>query len=126
MKPILTTGGVLALTGLLLTGCYNDKYEELYGGGGGVNCDTTEVSYSAAIQPILNQHCALPNCHRTGDNPGGYTFDNYEGSKFARQKVIGAINHQAGYSAMPKNLPILPECERAKIGAWINQGAQNN
>jgi hypothetical protein len=126
MKKILITGMVMAITGMVLSGCYNDKYEDLYGGGNAGACDTANVTFSQTILPILNQHCALATCHKTGSAGGGYMLDTYAGAKLAEGRIVGAVNHSTGFSAMPKNGGMLPECERTKIAIWVSQGAPDN
>jgi hypothetical protein len=121
MNKFLTTIGLV----IALSGCYNDSYEDLYGGMGG-NCDTSNVTFSAVVLPILNQNCALSNCHKTGSALGGYMLDNYAGAKAAEGRIIGAITHSSGFSPMPKNLPMLSDCDITKISIWVAQGAPNN
>jgi hypothetical protein len=90
-------------------------------------CDTTlEVSYSAAIIPLLNDHCL--RCH-TGDTAfGGVRLDSYAGTK----KVVdsgefyGAVSWQGGYEAMPQGEDKLPDCVLQNIKTWIDLGAPNN
>lgn len=124
MKKLLSAGIILAMTGLGMAGCYNDNSEELYPQPTGSNCDTSNVTYTAAIQPIFNQNCALSNCHATGSNLGGHILDTYVGATAAAGsgRLLGAISHASGYSAMPKNMPKLSECNISKIQAWINKG----
>ncbi len=127
MRKLLLTGATTCgMAAILLSGCYYDSYEELYVPPGGVICNTDSVSYAQTIQPILNQHCALSDCHLTGSNPGGYIFDNYNDTKAGVGRIMGAIEHAPGYSPMPKNMAKLPDCERRQIEAWINQGALDN
>jgi hypothetical protein len=121
MKRFLIAIGVV----IAVSGCYQDSYEDLYGGSGG-NCDTSNVTFSAVVQPILNQNCALSNCHKTGSALGGYILDTYAGAKGAEGRIVGAITHASGFSPMPKNLPRLNDCDIKKISIWVSQGAPNN
>lgn len=114
-----------------LYGCYTDNAASLYPGSsypGSAACDTTNVSYSGTIQPILLQYCALQDCHASASPSGGYVLDNYNGvrSTVLGGRLAGAILHTAGFSAMPKDAAMLGDCDIGLIISWINQGAQSN
>lgn len=125
MRKILT----IAIGALALAGCYNDSYEELYPMGTAV-CDTMTVTYAKDIKPILDSKCATSGCHDAASAPasGGYDLSAYAGAQpiALNGKMVGSINWKAGFSAMPKNLPKLSQCEIDKISRWVNQGALNN
>ena len=113
-------------SGLLLSSCYYDKEELIYSVGGGT-CDTVAMKYSVDVVNILSTYCY--KCHGgTAASGGGFVFDNYTGIKsmVTNGKLLKAINHQAGASAMPKGDPKLTDCNIAKITAWVNNGAPNN
>jgi hypothetical protein len=120
---------LIAIIGLALvvSGCYNDKYDKLYPIGT-VACDTSTVTFAADILPIFNAKCNTSGCHDAATNSGGYTYTTHAGAQpgALNGKILGTINWSAGYSAMPKNLPKLSTCEINKISRWINQGALNN
>jgi uncharacterized membrane protein len=89
-------------------------------------CDTVNMSFSADVFPIIQNKCL--GCH-SGTSPQGNVrlethaqISNHAGSG----KLLGAIDHQSGYTPMPYNRPKLDECTIAKIGSWINDGVQNN
>ncbi len=120
---------LIAIIGLALVtaGCYNDKYDKLYPTGS-VACDTTTVTFSNDIVPILTAKCNTAGCHDVATASGGYTLTTYAGAKVPALsgKMLGSVNWSAGFSAMPKNLPKLSTCEINKITRWVNQGALNN
>lgn len=118
----------LVITGLLLlmlsvSGCYKDKAQTLYPQGA---CDTTAVTYSGTIAPMLSAYCN--SCHGGNTPSGNLKFDYYQGVKFQVDNghLIGAVTHAAGYQAMPKDQAMLSDCNIAKIKAWISAGAPNN
>jgi len=39
---------------------------------------------------------------------------------------MGAVQHQPGFSPMPKGDNQLGDCDIQKMSAWIDQGAKNN
>lgn len=109
---------------LAFTSCYYDNEEELYPNP--VACDTTNVTYSATIAPILSANCN--GCHASGAPSAGIVTDNYTDLQTIVQngKLVGAINHLNGFSPMPKGGNKLSDCNLAKIEKWINAGAPNN
>lgn len=109
-----------------LSGCYYDKEELLYPG----SCTTPAAPlFSVDVLPLLNSRCN--SCHSTSSSSssgGGIILDDYtEVKKQADSgKLLGAIQHASGYSAMPKNSGKIPACEIQKIQNWIASGTLNN
>lgn len=124
MRKILT----VIFISVLAAGCYNDKTDQLYPKVSGGGCDTTTISFKTNIQPILNASCALSGCHDAATPTNGYNFGLYSGAKLAldQGRLLGAIRHESGFSAMPKNAPKLDDCSINKIVRWANLGAQDN
>jgi hypothetical protein len=123
--------GLLFLLFVCLYSCYKDNKEALYPKSsvpGSTSCDTVNTSFSLDIQPVFLKNCALSGCHASSSPTGGYVLDNYNGvrSVVLSRRLLGAITHAAGYSAMPKDAAPLSDCDIAMITSWVNQGAQNN
>lgn len=120
--------GIMAICLLILSSCYYDSEEALYPGTGGTVCDTSNVTFSGTIQPILQSNCN--SCHMSSIASGGVITDNYQDLIPVVESGIfwKAVNHEPGASPMPQDqLPNkLPQCELDKIKAWINKGAPNN
>lgn len=123
MKRIIKTGILLLALGFLQS-CYWDNEEELYPMA--QPCDTTNVTYSGSIAPLLDANCA--SCHNSSLPQGSVNLDNYGGVKVVADngRLWGAVNHSDGYSAMPQNRPKLNDCNLSKIRIWINDGALDN
>jgi hypothetical protein len=106
------------------TSCYYDNEEELYPNP--PTCDTTNITYSGTVAPILEINCNT--CHNSVNQQGGIITDNYDDL----QTVInngsfrGAINHLDGYSPMPQGGEKLNECDLTQINFWLDNGAPNN
>ncbi len=85
-------------------------------------CDTTNIKFSTYVAPFVQNKCQ--GCHST-TLP---LLTNYTQIKASVQtgKFAGSINHSAGFSAMPKGIAKLPNCDLSKISAWIKRGALNN
>ncbi len=91
-----------------------------------VDCDTTAVSYSQDLVPILNQYCI--NCHTTSSPSGGVALDNYSSVKTVADngRLYGSIARLPGYVPMPYGQGPLDSCIVIKFDAWIKAGAPNN
>ncbi|MFM9946295.1 MAG: c-type cytochrome domain-containing protein [Bacteroidia bacterium] len=87
-------------------------------------CDTTNVTYSKTIVPILTANCT--GCHGLS---GGVTLTSYSGVKNVvnNGKLWNAINHLAGPTkAMPNSTTKLSNCNLRQIKIWIEAGAPQN
>ena len=88
-------------------------------------CDTSNVTYSANIWPIMELTCK--GCHSGAAPSGGVSITNYTTVKALvdNGKLDGTINHRSGYSAMPPGGSVT-NCAKAQIRLWIDAGAPNN
>jgi mono/diheme cytochrome c family protein len=89
-------------------------------------CDTTNVTYSGTIWPIIELNCF--GCHSGAEPSGGILLTDYASITNAANsgKLYGAINHDAGYQPMPKNAPKLSDCKIDQVKIWIEDGTPNN
>lgn len=125
LKHLFRAGLALSmfLAALVMPDCYYDNEQSLYGEGGG--CDTTSISYSQDIVPILDDQCY--GCHDAASfTVSGSQFDTYDllqpysgidGSLLLRINDVD--------SPMPPN-GLMDDCLRSKIEAWVKAGAPNN
>ena len=106
---------------LLLQSCYYDKEDVLYIGSSG--CDTTTVTYSGTIQPLLQTYCV--GCHGSS---GGVSLENYAQVKAAADNgsLVGTVNATSPYNLMPKNGSPLSTCKLRQIEIWVQNGAKND
>jgi hypothetical protein len=104
-----------------ITGCYYDNEEELYPQA--VACDTSNITYAQSIVPIMAQSCN--GCHGGSAPSANVITDTYEGLKQIADdgRLWGTVNHENGYSPMPKDLPKLNDCDLTRISIWLNNGA---
>lgn len=91
-----------------------------------VACDTTNLTYSADIQPILQTYCN--SCHSGSAPSGNLDYSTYNGvvATVNDNTLLGSITHTYGYSPMPQGAGKLSNCNIALIQAWIHAGAPNN
>lgn len=89
-------------------------------------CDTTVFTYSGAVAPIINTYCK--GCHNPASLGGGVDLSSYAGVNTValNGKLLGSINHAAGYVAMPQGGNKLQDCQIKQIQKWIQAGAANN
>ena len=116
---------ILSMIALLFSSCYYDNEEDLYPFYEN-NCDTTSVSYSLTVKPILERSCV--SCHQASNPSGNVLLDTYEGVKTAANNgsLYGSINHDDGYTAMPLGGGKLSNCSIAQVKSWIVNGSLDN
>ena len=120
---------IMAITFLALA-CAKTNEDALQqnSGTGGGSCKTDSLSYANDIVPILKFYCY--GCHGVGNSSssGGILLEGYTNLKVYvdNGKLVGVVNHAAGYVAMPYGQPKMPDCEVTQITNWVNEGAQNN
>jgi hypothetical protein len=128
MKKIMLIAGL----SIVIAGCYNDKADKLYPSAATVTCDTTAITFTHDIVPILNASCAISGCHDAAGavSSGGYNFSAYTDMHRAAVDpsniLLGDVNWESGHNAMPKGLAKLSACDINKITRWVNLGALNN
>ena len=117
---IISIGLIMILfSGGWFLSCQSLNEEDLFGD----ECDTTLVTYSGHILPILQNNCH--ECHSAGSSLNLVGYNNFI-VHVNSGRVSGAVNHRSGYLPMPNGRPKLPECELSRINKWIREGAQNN
>ena len=108
----------------LAQGCYYDD-KDLLDPNRSI-CDTSIITYSGTINPILTGYCA--GCHSGANAPLGIRVDSYTAVKAlaSNGKLLGTLTHSAGFIPMPKNGTKLSDCNIAKIRKWVTAGTPNN
>jgi len=119
---------IIFISILFFSGCYYDSYEYLYPQLGS-DCDTTNITYSGTIQPILSSSCLSCHSNSTAASYGAnIKIENYSDVilRVNDGKLYGSISHTGGFSPMPKNSIKLNDCKVASVKIWIDAGASNN
>ena len=107
-----------------LISCENQNEEDLYGK---TECDTSNVSWTEDVKPILAHRCL--HCHYDGIGAiAPFSLQKYSDVlvRVNTGQLESAINHRPRKPKMPKDGPKLPDCELSKINKWISDGAPNN
>ncbi len=116
--------GIFVCILFCLVGCYYDSEEDLYPSSA---CNTTNISFVNDIQPILANSCL--SCHNaTSTIGGGVVLEGHTAVlRYANdQSLVGSVNHNSGYSAMPQSASKLDDCKISKIESWVQAGSPNN
>ncbi len=111
----------LFFTVVMTPACSSDSEDEIV-----PECDLENVTYSEIIAPIMAARCNA--CHSGASPPLEIKTDNYADLRVIAlsSRLVGAINHDEGFSPMPQGQPQLDKCPREQIAAWVNDGAPAN
>lgn len=83
------------------------------------------VSFAADVHPIFLTNCNGVYCHGGGADGKNFTT-HADVIAISGEKIIGAINHSAGFEAMPKSQMKLSQGKIDTITTWINEGGLDN
>ena len=106
--------------------CYYDSEEGLYPTISST-CDTTNVTYSGKIVPILANNCL--SCHSNASAPSAganIALENFADVSTQAASISAAINHTGPLSPMPKNGSKLKACLISTFDIWVRNGKPNN
>jgi len=114
--PPLSSDEISIIRDWILQGALNNSCEN-------AECDTTNVTYTASIEPIMSAKCT--GCHSGADPEAGISLESYAqvSSEALFGEVLAAVQHQDGVTNMPYNSTQLPQCEIDLIRIWIENGA---
>ena len=111
----------LILVIVSVSSCYYDNVEDLYGTS---PCDVTAVSWTADIQPMIQQNCV--GCHQGASASGGKDLSSYANVKLYLGGVVSRMNKPNGDPLlMPPSGP-LSNCTLNQMDAWVAAGAPEN
>lgn len=105
---------------LLISSCYYDKKNELYGA---TSCDTAAVTYTKSIQPLVSAQCT--GCHGATSPSAGISLNDYAS---VRQSVeFGTFSSSVNWdskvvSNMPKGGSKWSTCDLSKLRIWQQKG----
>lgn len=110
------------LFGATLNGCYYDNEAYLYANENA--CDNSVITYTGRIKAICDANCATSGCHAGASPSDGLNLEGYDNVVAGTQNtsIICSIQGQSGCSSMPKNSPLMSQCD---IDAWLAWQAAN-
>jgi len=128
VKNLIRIAGGIIVFQYMISGCYYDSEEFLFPE---INnqCDTSNVTFGETIQPVLSQYCY--SCHSNSAAAaygGNIKLEDYNDVKVYADngRLLGAIQHAPGYSAMPKGGAKLDDCTINLFSIWIENGTPDN
>jgi hypothetical protein len=113
----------IAIFAVLIVSCYYDSEEALYPSLNS-SCDTTNVTFTATIVPILNGNCT--SCHSGSVPSGGILLTSY--SVVQPYVANGTLMNALTGTGVPKMPPsgALTDCRINQFRIWIKNGSLNN
>jgi len=89
------------------------------------SCDTTQVTFSGHIQPLINNRCVT--CHSGGNASGSLQLTSYSQvvSAVQNRNLMDAVHRLPGISAMPPS-GALNDCELRMMTLWVEANMPNN
>jgi hypothetical protein len=112
---------------LALSTCYYDSEEYLYPS---LNdpCDTTQITYSLSVKPILQNNCYSCHSNSTSSSGNNIRLEDYPDVviRVNDGSLMGAMSHTGGFSPMPKDAAKLEDCLINVVQKWIDSGSPNN
>jgi uncharacterized membrane protein len=126
MKRLLLAFVTFVTILLFSASCYYDNEESLYPSLNS-SCDTTNVTFSAKIIPILTNNCLSCHSNATAASAGNnIRLQDYIDVKARITAIAGSIKHAGSFSPMPKNGGQLNACSITLVDIWIRNGAPDN
>ncbi|SMC00552.1 hypothetical protein SAMN00120144_1306 [Hymenobacter roseosalivarius DSM 11622] len=127
MQSSLPRPTALCAALLLLTACYTNNEESLYGPAAA--CATGSATYLSAVEPIIQFNCSA--CHGNGSYRtlgGNIPLEGYTNLRAvaANGLLLKSVLHQPGASPMPKNAPQLSACNLDVLQRWVAAGMPDN
>lgn len=100
--------------------CYYDKKAELYSG----ICDTTGMTYTKDIAPLVTNSCSMNGCHNSNSSTGiSLTTYNEVKDCVTNGRFMGSVKQETNYSPMPKGGK-WSSCDVSKLEAWLKAGCK--
>lgn len=126
MKRLYSPLAFVAIILMFIGSCYYDSEEALYPSLNSV-CDTTNVTFSGKIAPMLANSCLSCHSNATAAGAGnGIRLENYADVQSRAAAVAGSIKQTGTYSPMPKNGGKLKACLITQFDIWVRNGMLNN
>lgn len=123
MKRILISLVSFGIFMLFFVSCYYDNEEALYPVLNN-SCDTTNVTYTSTIEPILSNNCY--SCHSDANSAfGGNVHLQSATDVISNSSKIAVAIKRTGASPMPPSGK-LNSCAISQFDIWMKKGTPNN
>jgi hypothetical protein len=126
MKRNIINLSIFSVFLLILVSCYYDNEEVLYPQIS-TSCDTTNVTFSATVVPIMNNNCYSCHSNKTAASYGNnIRLEYYSDVVSHMDRVTGSVKHLSGFSPMPKTGGSIKTCSINQLDIWVRNGMPNN
>lgn len=117
MYPIIGLGISIAMWS-----CTKDNVQDEFG-----ECLPGQSTYASCISPLFSSNNCL-SCHGSVNPAANIDLTTYEGVKAVAEngRLVGALEHNSGFSPMPPSGVKINTEDIDKIKKWIENGSQNN
>jgi hypothetical protein len=123
MKRLLISLVSLGVFMFFFVSCYYDSEEALYPDLNG-SCDTSNVTFSATIQPMLSDNCY--SCHSDANSAfGGNVHLQAAADVITNSSKIAVAIKRTGAHPMPPSGK-LNACAISQFDIWVRKGTPNN
>jgi hypothetical protein len=123
MKRLFISILTLAIILLFFVSCYYDNEEALYPTLSNA-CDTTNVTFSGTIAPILSNNCYSCHSNSNATFGGGIHLQSIADVITNSSKIVVSIK-QTGSKPMPPGGK-LNSCSITQFDIWVRNGMPNN
>jgi hypothetical protein len=123
MKRLFISLATITIFLFFFVSCYYDNEEALYPTLS-TACDTTLVTFSGTIVPILTNNCYSCHSNANATFGGGIHLQAIADVITNSPRVVAAIN-QTGQFPMPPGGK-LTNCSIVQFGIWVRNGMPNN
>ena len=123
MKRLIIFITTISIFLIFFISCYYDNEEALYPTLS-TSCDTTNVTYSGTIAPIMSTNCV--GCHSGSSAGGSIILTSYTEVVNHASRITGSIKQLSSYSPMPKNGGKLKDCSITQWDIWVKKSMLNN
>jgi hypothetical protein len=126
MKRLIISLTTVAVFLFFFVSCYYDSEEALYPALSS-SCDTTNVTFSGTIVPILDNNCFSCHSNNTAaSNGSNIRLQNYADVLAKADRIVGSIKHLNTFSPMPKSGGLIKSCSITQFDIWVRKGMPNN
>jgi hypothetical protein len=111
---------------IFIASCYYDNEEALYPSYNST-CDTSNVTFSGTIAPILYNNCLACHSNAASLSAGNnIRLENFADVVSQITTLIASIKHTGPLPPMPKNGGKLKDCSLIQFDIWVKKGMLNN
>jgi hypothetical protein len=121
MKRLPLNIALFIVISFIFVSCYYDSEEALYPSLN-TSCDTTNVTFSGTIVPILNNSCYSCHSNATASRGNNIRLENYADVVSKTLSIAGSIKHTGSFSPMPKSGGMIKACSITQFDIWVRKG----